>query len=67
MEKNLASDDDKHRITSNKSYMDTGETAEGEKALSGALGGQVDIEPNDDRAGRVDAECAPGSTKDIRV
>ena len=54
-------DDDKHRITIDKSKIDNGLAAEGEKTLKNALDGQIDKEPNDDMAGGVDLECAPGA------
>ena len=60
-------DDDKHRITINKSQIDTHVAAEGEKTLKDVLDGQIDKEPNDDSVGRVGLECAPVSSKDIRV
>ena len=38
-------DDDKHRITINKSQIDTHVAAEGEKTLKDVLDGQIDKEP----------------------
>ena len=55
MEKSLADDgDDKHRIMINKSKIDTYVAAEDEKTLKDALDCQMDDEPNDNMAGRVD-------------
>ena len=67
MERCLADGNDKHRIAINKSQIDTHVAAESENALKNACDGQIDKEPNGDIAGRVDSECAPGSSKDIRV
>ena len=58
-------DDDKHRTTISKSKIDTRVAAVGEKTMNGALGGQMDYKPNGDMAGRVNLECALGSSKDI--
>ena len=60
-------DDDKYRITINKSKIDTDVAAEDEKIVMDAIDGQIDKEPNDDIAGGVDLACAPGSSKDNRV
>ena len=47
--------------------MNTYVAAEVEKTMNGALEGGVVNEPNDGMAGRVDSECAPGSSKDIQI
>ena len=51
----------------NESQIDTYVAAEDEKTLKNAVDGQIDKEPTDDPADRVDSECAPGSTKDILI
>ena len=63
--------DDRHRMESQKSKLDTYTAAEGEKTMKETLGEREDPlrtdEPNNEMNTGEDLECAPGSSKDIRV